>query len=97
MITPERPAAPLPGLPGWDRTPADPAEATRKVKSAIRTRIAASGRSVEEVFAVAEQLVRTEVEDIVAASQAGEAIWPVIHYADIASGTVPSQAQALLR
>jgi Protein of unknown function (DUF1479) len=97
MIAPERPAAPLPALPSWDRTPADPAEATRQVKSAIRTRIAASGRSVEEVFAVAEQLVRTEVEDIVAASQAGEAIWPVIDYADIASGTVPAQARALLR
>ena len=96
-IAPERPAAPFARAARLGLHASGSAEATRQVKSAIRTRIAASGRSVEEVFAVAEQLVRTEVEDIVAASQAGEAIWPVIDYADIASGTVPAQARTLLR
>lgn len=95
-IAPERPAAALPALPCWGRTPPDAAEATRQVKSAIRTRVPATGRTVEKVFAVAEQQTRAEGEDIAAASQAGETIWPVINYADIASGTVPVHAGALL-
>ena len=64
--------------------------------SAIRTRIAASGRTVEEVIPVVQQQIRTAVEDIAAASQAGETISPVIDYADVASGTVPAHARALL-
>ena len=39
-------------LPHWDTTPEDLPAAIREVKAALRARIAASGRSVEEIFAV---------------------------------------------
>ena len=49
--------ASLPALPHWETTPDDLPAAIREVKAALRARIAASGRSVEEVFAVIEQRV----------------------------------------
>jgi hypothetical protein len=94
---PARQTAPLPALPHWEQTPADLPGAIRQIKAALRARIAASGRTVEEVFAVAEQKVRAEVGEITAARERGEAIWPVIDYADIGAGTVPAAAQAVLR
>ena len=87
----------LPALPHWEQPPADLPAAIRQVKAALRARIAASGRTVEEVFAVVEQRIRAEVEDIAAARARGETIWPVIDYADIAAGTVTPGALALLR
>ncbi len=89
--------ASLPALPHWETTPADLKAAVREVKAALRARIAASGRTVEEVFAVIEARVRTRVEEIAAAKARGEAIWPVIDYADIAAGTVPAGELAKLR
>ena len=50
--------ASLPALPHWETTPADLKAAVREVKAALRARIAASGRTVEEVFAVIEARVR---------------------------------------
>ena len=47
--------ATLPPLPHWEQTPADLPAAIRQVKAALRARIAASGRTVEEVFAVIER------------------------------------------
>jgi len=94
---PDRHAAPLPALPHWEEPPADLPAAIRQVKAALRTRIAASGRTVEEVFRIVEQRIRTEVADILAARERGEGIWPVIDYADIAAGTVPPEAAAKLR
>src|ERR1700729_2578611 len=88
--------APLPALPHWEETPADLPAAIRQIKAALRARIAASGRTVEEVFAVVEQQIKTEVEEITAARKGGETIWPVIDYADIEAGTVTGQARALL-
>ena len=89
--------ATLPPLPNWERTPDDLPGAIRQVKDALRARMAATGRSVEDVFAVIERQVEAEVAEIAAARQRGEAIWPVIDYADIEAGTVPPAARALLR
>jgi hypothetical protein len=88
---------PLPVLPHWEETPAGLPAAIRQIKAALRARIAASGRTVEDVFAVVEQQITAEVDQITAARDRGETIWPVIDYADIEAGTVTAQARALLR
>jgi hypothetical protein len=87
----------LPALPHWDTTPEDLPAAVREVKTALRARIAASGRSVEEVFAVIERRVRDRVDEIVAAQEHGEPVWPEIGYADIVSGAVTPAALAQVR
>jgi hypothetical protein len=84
-------------LPHWETTPPDLKAAIRQTKAAIRDRIAASGRTVEEVFAVAEARVAERVAEIEDATRRGETVWPVIDYADIAAGTVPAEAGDLLR
>ena len=89
--------APLPALPHWEETPADLPAAIRQIKAALRARIAASGRTVEEVFAVVERQIKTEVDEITAARAAGQTIWPVIDYSDIEAGTVSAQVLTLLR
>ena len=81
-----------PPLPHWESTPPDRTAAIREIKAAVRARIAASGRTVEEVFAVLEQRIAAEVADIDAAKQRGESVWPVIDYADIEAGTVSAEA-----
>ena len=90
-------AVPPPALPHWEQTPDDLAAATREIKAALRARIAASGRTVEEVFAVVERRIQSEVGEITAARQRGETVWPVIDYADIEAGTVHDEAVSLLR
>ncbi|MFG2040091.1 YbiU family protein [Dactylosporangium sp. NPDC048998] len=85
-----------PALPHWEETPEDLPGAIREIKAAIRARIAASGRTVEEVFAVVERRIEAEVADVEAALARGEHVWPVIEYADIAAGTVPAEQAALL-
>jgi hypothetical protein len=87
----------LPPLPHWESTPTDLPTAIGQVKAALRARIAASGRTVEEVFAVMEARVRGQVEEIAAAKAGGETVWPVIDYADIAAGTVSTEDLAKLR
>jgi hypothetical protein len=85
-------------LPHWEETPADLPAAIREIKAALRARIAASGRTVEEVFAVVERAIEAEVTDIVAARERGEEVWPVIDYADIEAGAVSAaQVEALRR
>ncbi len=94
------PTAPrtLPALPHWEEAPVDRPAAIREIKVALRARIAASGRTVEQVFGVVEKRVRRRVEEIAAARDRGETIWPVIEYADIAAGTVsPEQLEKLQR
>jgi hypothetical protein len=83
-------------LPHWEEPPADRPAAISQIKAALRASIAASGRTVEEVFAVVEQRIRADVDDITAARERGETVWPVIDYADIAAGTVPADAMAKL-
>jgi len=87
----------LPALPHWEIPPADLKAATREIKAALRARIAASGRTVEEVFAVIEARVAERVDEIVAEKARGETVWPVIDYADIEAGTVPARELARLR
>lgn len=89
--------APLPPLPHWESTPDDLPAAIREVKAALQERIEASGRTVEEVFAVVERRVQTKVDEIITARDRGETIWPVIDYADIEAGTVPAEALSKLR
>ncbi|GLY96711.1 DUF1479 domain-containing protein [Actinoplanes sp. NBRC 103695] len=89
--------ATLPRLPHWEEQPADLPAAIREVKAALRARIAASGRSVDEVFAVVERRVQAAVDEITATRARGEQVWPVIEYADIASGAVSAEQVALLR
>lgn len=87
----------LPPLPHWEETPADVPGAVRQVKAALRARIAASGRTVEEVFAAVAGRIEAEVAGIAAARERGEPVWPVLDYADIEAGTVPAGTRALLR
>jgi hypothetical protein len=86
-----------PPLPHWETTPPDLEAAIREIKAAIRGRIEASGRTVEEVFAAVESRVARRVTEIEEAKRRGEAVWPVIDYADIAGGTVPAEQLELLR
>jgi hypothetical protein len=87
----------VPTLPHWETTPSDLTAAIREIKGAIRARIEASGRTVEEVFAAAEARVAERVAEIEAAKERGETVWPVVEYADIAAGTVPAETVELLR
>src|SRR5580692_1509031 len=92
--TPAEPVAPAENgkeLPHWETVPDDLPAAVREIKTALRARIEASGRTVREVFGVMEARVRARVEEIAADRARGAAIWPVIDYADIEAGTVTVQ------
>jgi Protein of unknown function (DUF1479) len=89
--------AALPVLPHWESVPDDLPAAIRDIKAAIRARIAACGRTVEEVFAVVEARVRSQVAEIAAVKASGETVWPVIEYADIAGSAVSPGELAKLR
>jgi hypothetical protein len=84
-------------LPHWEQTPPDLPIVIKEIKAALRDRIAASGRTVEEIVAALERRLEAEVGEIVATRDRGEAVWPVIDYADIAAGTVAPDARDLLR
>src|ERR1700759_718696 len=84
-------------LPHWESPPDDLPAAIREIKAALRARIEASGRTVDEGFPVVGARVRAGGEDIAAARAAGETVWPVIDYADIAAGTVPPELLEKLR
>jgi hypothetical protein len=90
------PAA-LPPLPHWEQPPTDLPGAIRQVKAALRARVAAAGRTVEDVFAIVEEQIKAEVGEITAARERGETVWPVIDYADIEAGAVPDETLGLLR
>jgi hypothetical protein len=87
----------VPSLPSWEDPPSDVPAAVRTIKSAIRARIEASGRSVEEVFGIVADLVSVRAGEIRAANEAAGTAWPVIDYADIAAGTVSTESYSLLR
>src|SRR3954452_4990113 len=84
-------------LPHWETTPEDLKAATREIKAAIRARIEASGRTVEDVWAIVTEQLTEKVEEIEAAKARGESVWPVIDYADIEAGTVTPEQLAYLQ
>src|SRR4051795_10535887 len=86
-----------PALPHWESTPPDLGAAIRETKAAIRARIQASGRTVEEVWAVVTAQLTERVEEIEEAKRRGENVWPVVDYADIEAGAVGPEALAQLR
>src|SRR6476619_4107303 len=92
MSVPAMSSTQAPPLPHWESTPEDLEAATREIKAAIRARIEASGRTVDEVFAVVEAQIAERVAEIEEAKRRGETIWPVIDYADIEAGTVSQEA-----
>ena len=61
--SPAEPAA-LPALPHWEQPPPDLPDAISQVKTALRARIAASGRTVEQVMGVVERQLRADVAEI---------------------------------
>jgi hypothetical protein len=85
------------GLPHWESIPEDVPAAIAEIKAALRERIAASGRTVEEVVAEVEEFLRGEIADLQATRERGEEVWPVIDYADIAAGTVTAETVAQLK
>jgi hypothetical protein len=85
------------GLPHWETPPADIPAAIREIKTALRQRIAASGRTVAEVVAEIETYLEAEVAEIQAVRARGEEVWPVLEYADIESGRVSPETLALLK
>jgi Protein of unknown function (DUF1479) len=89
--------ATLPELPSWTSTPTDTAAAITQTKHAIRQRLRAAGRSIDEVFSVMSDRVLAQVEEVAAELEAGRNVWPVVQYADIESDTVPAETVALLR
>ncbi len=58
------PSTQAPPLPHWESTPEDLKAATREIKAAIRARIEASGRTVEEVWAAVTAQLTERVEEI---------------------------------
>jgi hypothetical protein len=63
--------AALPPLPHWENTPDDLKAAIREIKPALRARIEASGRTLEEVFAVVEARITAAVAEVEAAKAHG--------------------------
>jgi len=86
----------VPDLPSWAHPPSDMTAATRDIKAAIRARIEASGRSVEEVFGVVADLVSGRTDEIRSAEQASGTGWPVIDYSDLAAGTVSADSDSVV-
>src|SRR3954470_22044826 len=84
-------------LPHWQTTPEDLKSAIREIKAAIRARIEASGRTVEEVWAAVTEQLTERVEEIEAMQARGENVWPVIEYKDIEAGTVTAEQLAYLK
>lgn len=84
-------------LPHWESVPEDLPGAIREIKSALRARIAASGRTVEEVFAVVERRIAERVAEIDFDRRQGKTVWPVLDYADIAHGTVSDEQRDLVK
>lgn len=83
--------AELPTLPNWPEPPDDVAAATREIKAALRRRIEAGGRTVDEVVTAMLDRLRPEIDEVVARRDRGEPVWPEIDYADIAAGTVTAE------
>ena len=75
------------------RLPDDLPATIRDTKARLRSQIG----DVAAVLAEVEEAMRGKVADIVAAREAGRAVFPVIDFADIAGGTVPEELIAAVR
>jgi hypothetical protein len=84
-------------LPNWDTIPADVPSAISEIKSSIRSRIEANGRTVASVVKEIESFLLAEIADIEATRDAGENVWPVIEFADLAAGTVSAEMSAYVK
>jgi Gig2-like len=73
--------------------PADTGAAIREAKAQLRARIGDAAAVIAEV----EESMRAEVASIVAARDAGQPVWPVVSFGDIAAGTVPDDAVEAIR
>jgi len=65
----------------------------RETKRQLRERLGDVAGPFKEI----EETMRAEVADIVARRAAGDEIWPIVHYSDIAAGTVPAETVAAVR
>lgn len=95
--TPDSRVSTVTGLPHWETQPADIKAAIVEIKAALRAKIEASGRTVEDVIAEIEDFIKAEIADIEATRARGEEVWPIINYADIEAGTVAPEQLALLK
>lgn len=75
------------------QAPDDVAAAIAETKTRLREQIG----DVAGVFAEVEEAMRSEVAEIVAAREAGEEIWPVVAFDDIANGTVSDESREAVR
>ncbi len=66
--------------------PADISEAIRTVKAQLRSQIG----DVTAAFAEVQTAMREEATVVAEARAAGRPVWPVVRFADIAAGTVPT-------
>ena len=73
--------------------PADFPAAIRAAKAALRAQIG----NYAAVFAEVEADMKRKVQAIVDARSAGEEIWPIVRYTDIAAGTVPAETVQRIR
>lgn len=74
-------------ITSWPAPPEDYASAIRAVKAKLREQIG----DVDRLFARIEAAMEREVDDIEATKAAGENVWPIVQYSDIAAGTVPQE------
>jgi hypothetical protein len=73
--------------------PADIPAAIRATKAKLRAQIG----DVAGAFRQVDELMRTEVAEVVAQRERGEQVWPVVQFADIAAGTVPAELVEAVR
>jgi len=73
--------------------PPDMPAAIRATKTQLRQRIGDVGKA----FARVEELMRAEVEEVVAQRERGEEVWPVVRFDDIAAGTFPAAVVEAVR
>jgi hypothetical protein len=86
------PAADIPAA-GPVGVPVDVPAAIARTKAELRQRIG----DYRQVFHEVEHAIGTRVEAVVAARDAGEEVWPVVPFSDIAAGTVPVETHAAIR
>jgi hypothetical protein len=73
--------------------PADVGAAIRSVKTQLRSRIG----DVATIFAEVESGMREEAAVVATDRAAGRPVWPVVRFADIAAGTVPTATVEAIR